>query len=239
MGLRWQTALDLLYPPQCVTCDTLVTDRGGLCGPCWRDTPFILGLACDLCGQPLPGASDRAEHCDACRSAGRPWRRGGAAMAYRDRGRRLAMGLKHSDRTDIALAAAPWIDRAAPHQAGQIIVPVPIHWRRMASRRYNQAALLAQALGRRRGEPVALRALVRTRATPPQKGPGLDERFANLEGAIAPHPRHGAAVSGRPVLLIDDVMTSGATLAAAAEALAAAGAASIHMAVLARAIRDL
>ncbi|TKA95662.1 ComF family protein, partial [Cereibacter changlensis] len=100
MGL--QAALRLLYPPQCLTCDALVTTDFGLCGPCWRETPFITGLVCDLCGTPLPGEDPgHAVHCDDCLTLARPWARGRAALLYKDNGRRIVLALKHGDRLDL------------------------------------------------------------------------------------------------------------------------------------------
>ncbi len=233
-------ALALIFPPQCLSCGDPVQDEGGLCGPCWRDTPFILGLGCDLCGAPLPGVSDVAVTCDDCRARDRPWTRGRAVMLYRGGGRRLVLGLKHADRLDLAPAMAGWMAaRAGPLvQAETLVAPVPAHWWRLFRRRYNQAAVLAQGLASRIDRPVIPDLLVRRRATKVQDGMGPEARYANLVDAITLNPRHGAAVAGRPVLLVDDVMTSGATLDACARACLAAGATEISVMVLARVTRD-
>lgn len=236
-----QSLLRLIYPDQCVLCDELVEEGGGLCGRCWSGVPFILGLTCDLCGAPLPGEGDGvAVHCDDCMSIARPWEAGRAALVYRDQARRLVLALKHGDRLDLVAPASAWLERAARPllRAGQVIVPVPGHWWRTLRRRYNQAALLAQALGRSTGQPVAVQALRRIRATETQDGKDVTGRFANLSGAIQPHPRHSACLRGADVLLVDDVMTSGATLAAAAEAAHGAGARSVRVVVLARVVKD-
>jgi predicted amidophosphoribosyltransferase len=233
-------ALALIFPPQCLSCGDPVQDEGGLCGPCWRDTPFILGLCCDLCGAPLPGASDVAVTCDDCRARDRPWARGRAVMLYRGGGRRLVLGLKHADRLDLAPAMAGWMAaRAGPLIAPDTLVaPVPAHWWRFFRRRYNQAAVLAQALGARTCRPAVPDLLLRRRATKVQDGMGPDARYANLADAITVNPRHCGVIAGRPVMLVDDVMTSGATLDACARACLAAGAAEISVMVLARVTRD-
>ena len=212
----------------------------GLCGTCWRDTPFVTGLACDLCGVPLPGASDGAEHCDDCLTIARPWVRGRAAVLYRGTARKLVLALKHGDRHDIVAPAAGWMARALLPilPEAPLLVPVPLHPWRLIGRRYNQSALLAGALARQLGCDGYPDALVRTRRTPSLDGRTRDERFATLSGALAPHPRQGAVLNGRNVVLVDDVMTSGATLAAGAEACHAAGAASVCVAVLARVAKD-
>jgi predicted amidophosphoribosyltransferase len=178
--------------------------------------------------------------CDQCMTIARPWARGRAALAYRDNGRRLVLALKHADRLDLCAPAARWMARAgAPIlKEGMLAVPVPAHPWRLFRRRYNQAAILAQALSRIVPVRYAPDALVRVRRTRPQDGMGQDARFANMASAIAPHPRHGARLADAEVLLVDDVMTSGATLAASADAAIAAGARRVCILVLARVARD-
>ncbi len=236
-----QSLLHMLYPPQCIGCGALVARDFGLCGPCWRDTPFITGLACDACGVPLPGeTTDRDEHCDDCLTLTRPWRRGRAALLYRDTARRLVLGLKHGDRLDLVPTAAGWMAGLAGPllQDDTVIVPVPAHYVRLLRRRYNQAALLANALGARLDRPVLPDLLRRTRATAVQDGMSREQRFANLSAAIAPAPSARRILSGRAVLLVDDVMTSGATLTAATDAAHAAGARRVDILILARVAKD-
>lgn len=236
-----QTALRLLYPPRCLTCGTHVQSEFGLCGPCWRDAMFTSGLVCDLCGLPLPGGRPgEVAHCDDCMKVPRPWRQGRAAMLYRDTGRRLVLALKHGDRQDLAVPCAWWMRQALAgvETADMLIAPVPLHRMRLIRRRYNQAALLARALARELGEACCPDLLARRRATPPLDGKGAEARFATLDGALAVPQARRARVAGRHVLLVDDVMTSGATLAAAAEACLAAGAADVSVVTLARVAKD-
>ncbi|SMX32485.1 ComF family protein [Maliponia aquimaris] len=235
-----QTLVQLVYPPRCLGCGGLVETDFGLCGPCWRETPFISGLACDLCGVPLPGQSDRAELCDDCLTIARPWAHGRAALVYRDRGRRMVLALKHGDRHDIARPAARWIARAARdlRRDDLLLVPVPLHVTRHLKRRYNQAALLAEALAAELDCPWCPDALVRPTPTPPLEGHGREARFATLSGRITPRAGRRDLIAGRPVLIVDDVMTTGATLAAATEACLDAGATEVFVCVLARAAKD-
>lgn len=227
-----QSALRLVYPPRCTVCGDLVDSDFGLCGPCWRDTPFISGQACNLCGTPLPAGPDAAEDllaCDECLATPRPWDAGRAALRYDGNGRKLVLALKHGDRQDLVRPAAKWLARAAAPllRADTLIAPVPLHWLRLLGRRYNQAALLARALAAEVNRPMCPDLLIRPRATPSLGGLGRDARFATLEGTIAAHPRRRIRMAGRHVLLVDDVMTSGATFGAAAQACLEAGAANV------------
>lgn len=237
-----QSLIGAVYPPQCIMCDARTAEDFSLCGSCWRDTPFIEGLVCDTCGCPLPGEGDDSSGllCDDCLKIARPWERGRAALEYRDLGRKVVLALKHGDRTELARAAAPWLRRAAGPiwRDDAVLVPVPLHWSRLFRRRFNQAALLAQRLGMLTGADYLPDALIRTRKTKPLEGHNREARFQALSGAIAPHLKHGARLSGRRVILVDDVMTSGATFAAATEACHAAGATGVFTLALARVVKD-
>lgn len=236
-----RAALHAVYPPQCLGCRALVADDGALCAACWRDTPFVLGLSCDKCGQPQPGAPDEAPViCDDCLRVARNWDRGRAALAYAGKGREMVLALKHRDALHLARPAGGWLARAAADliRPDTLVAPVPLHWWRLFRRRYNQAALLAAELARAVDRPHCPDLLLRARATTGQDGRSRDGRFANMAGAIHPHPRRAGRIAGRHILLVDDVMTSGATLAACAEACWQAGADAVDVAVLARVGRD-
>jgi ComF family protein len=239
MGL--QAALRLIYPPLCIACDAQVATEFGLCTDCWQTTPFIGGAVCDCCGAPLPGEDDgRAAQCDDCLTLARPWSRGRAALQYRDTARQLVMALKHADRLDLAVPAAQWLMRAAAPLIAPdtVIAPVPLHWLRMVRRKYNQSAVLAQALARQVGRPACPDLLIRHRNTRSQEGRDRDGRFRNVEGAFRVRPGRDWVVAGRPVLLVDDVMTSGATLSACTEACLAVGAARVDVVVLCRVAKE-
>lgn len=236
-----QSALHLVFPPQCIGCGAPVASDFGLCADCWRDTPFIAGPVCDRCGVPLPGAVEgQGDCCDDCRTIARPWVQGRAAMLYDGTARKLILGLKHGDRLELAHPAAAWMMRAARPilTPGMMVAPVPLHWTRLVRRRYNQSALLSRAVARGARLDHCPDLLIRSRRTASQDGRDREARFLNISGAIQIHPGRRRHLEGRPVLLVDDVMTSGATLAAAADACLAAGAISVSVLALARVAKD-
>lgn len=239
--LSFQTAVSLIYPPRCLGCGDKVTSDFGLCGPCWRDTLFIGGAICDCCSVPLPGnETSETLKCDECMKTPRPWTSGRSALVYKGNGRRMVLALKHGDRQEIARPAAKWMAQAMADipKDNMIIAPVPLHWTRMVKRRYNQSALLAQALARHEGLPVCPDLLIRQKRTKPMENMSKEVRFSSVKGAISVHPRRRHRLAARPVLIVDDVLTSGATLAASADACIAAGSGPVYVITLARTVRD-
>lgn len=237
-----QTALRAVYPSECLLCRASVESGFGICGACWGQTPFITGAVCDRCGVPQPAGTDACDPitCDACLENPPAWDRGRAALSYGYAARRMVLALKHGDRPDLARPAGAWMARAAAplHRPDTVIAPVPLHWTRRLKRRYNQSALLARALGAALGLPVMVDLLQRPVRTRPLEGLDHDQRRATLSEAIRVNPRHRTRIAGgRPVLVVDDVLTSGATLDACAAALSGGGAGSVSIIVLARAAR--
>ena len=237
-----QSLIRAIYPPQCAMCDERTEVDFALCGACWSETPFIVGLCCDGCGAPLPGEGDPETGvlCDDCMTIARPWSKGRAALIYKDKARRLVLSIKHGDRTDLVRAAGPWMARAGAEliKPDSVIVPVPLHRFRLLRRRFNQAALLAQQIATTAQVDCIPDGLVRTKQTAPLEGHTRDQRFVALNNAIQANPKRADMLNGRSVVLVDDVMTSGATFAAATEACLKAGAHDVCVLALARVVKD-
>ncbi len=232
---RWLTALaDALLPARCLACGTIVDAPGRLCAACWAAVDFIAPPYCARCGFPFDVDEGPDALCGACMREEPAFDRARAAVIYRDVGRGLVLGFKYRDRTHSAAAFAGWMARAGGEllDGADAVVPVPLHRLRLFARRYNQAALLAREIARLAGAPFAPYVLARTRRTPSQGGLTRAARIANVRGAFAVR----RPVAGGRIVLVDDVMTTGATAAACARTLKRAGARRVDVLALARVV---
>lgn len=230
--------LDAVLPPRCLKCGVLVDAQGGVCPACWQGLRFIAAPACACCGLPFEFDQGAGALCGSCAAAPPLFDRARAVFRYDENSRDLILAFKHADRTSAAPAFAAWLARAGAELLADadLIVPVPLHWSRLFSRRYNQAALLAIALGRRSGKEVLPDLLIRQRATAKQGRLGRLARQRNVAGAFALHPRHREQVAGCRILLIDDVVTTGATVTGCSRCLLQGGASGVDVLALARVI---
>ena len=236
---RYGTALlDALLPPVCLTCDSPVEAQGALCGGCWRGLHLLTAPFCLRCGVPFlhAGQAGAGGLCPSCRERPPPYEAARAAFRYDEGARRLILPFKHADRIELAGPLAARMARAGAELLARadLLVAVPLHWRRLASRRYNQAALLARRLAAGARLPCIPDLLRRPRATGSLDHLGAAERAVVLAGAFAVAPRAAGRITGRRVLLVDDVMTSGATAEACARVLLAAGAGAVDVLAAAR-----
>ena len=208
--------------------------------PAGRPSIFIVPPFCPSCGAPFaydPGAD---AVCAACAIASPGYDRARAVLRYGETARRLVAGLKYADRLHLTPTLSEWLWRCGAELLAdaELLVPVPLHRRRLIARRFNQSALLALGVSRRSGVPAAPDMLVRHRATPAQAGLSRSRRARNVRGAFHVPPALRAGLAERRILLVDDVVTTGATAAACARVLRRAGAARIDVLSLARVVRS-
>ncbi len=235
----FERALDFLLPPLCLKCDTPVGGDQTLCPDCWKAIHFITAPYCARCGTPFDMPVDAGTLCGACFEEPPVFAMARSAMVYDDASKPLVLSFKHGDRLHYVQALAAWMLRTGTEiwtKPDIVIVPVPLHRWRLFRRRYNQAALLAQELGRQTGLPTSVDVLHRIRATPTQGHLNRQQRRQNIAGAFQVMRR--AAVAGKVVVLVDDVMTTGATVNECARVLCAAGATEVHILTLARPKKD-
>ncbi len=225
--------LDFALPPRCAGCADIIGEVDGFCAPCWTTLDWLGDGGCERCGLPLE-ATD-ADQCGRCLASPPPLERMRAAVAYGPLSRMMALKLKYGRKVALARTMARYM---APLRSGEdeaIIVPVPLHRRRLWWRGFNQSGLVARHLGTSWGLPVDQHLIARVRPTPPLKGMNETQRRSALRGAFKPIA--GRRIDGQTVILIDDVLTSGSTAAACATALRAAGAGRVELISWARVVR--
>ena len=231
----WRAGLDIIFPPLCLGCQTRLVNHDALCPECWRQIDFIRPPLCDRLGLPLPYDIGGTMISAAAAAHPPPFERARAVARYDGLMRKLVHDFKFNDTHDARRLFGRWLCQTAPEliNAADCIVPVPLARFRLLSRRYNQAQILAAELSRQADKPCLPLALLRTRSTARQIGLTRRERQRNVSGAFAVAPGATAQIAGKSVLLIDDVMTTGATVSAATKALKTAGAARVDVLALA------
>lgn len=226
---------DIVVPPSCLACHARVWGHDALCADCWRRVTFIRAPLCDRLGLPLPFASATDGPLISAAAAASPplYDRARAAVVFNEESiaRDLIHGLKYADRHEVRCLLGRWLLTAGTElfNGADVLIPVPMTRWRLLRRQFNQSALLAQEVSRATGIPVASHALVKHKSTPPQVGLTRLQRASNVRGAFSVAAKQIGRIAGRNVILIDDVITTGATVGACAMTLKAAGAARVDI----------
>jgi ComF family protein len=233
----WSGLSDLILPPVCLSCREPMTAHNTLCAACWCRIDFIRPPVCDRLGMPLPFATGEVSLSAAAMANPPVYDRARVAAHYSGLMRRLIHDLKFHDRDDLTALLGAWLTEAGSEllRDADLIVPVPLSRSRLLRRRFNQAARLGGEIGRRTGIAMDALSLVRVRATASQVGLTRAEREENVRGAFAVREERRDRIDGRRIVLVDDVITTGATVAAATRALRRAGAGSVSVLALAMA----
>jgi ComF family protein len=227
----WTGLVNFVTPPKCLACNGALGEGATLCATCWSKLNFIETPVCDVLGTPFPYDPGPGAISPAALTEPPPWNRARAAVAYDEKSRKLVHALKYGDRMEAGFFMAAQMARAgrALLENADVIVPVPLHRWRLWQRRFNQAAFLSQQLAKGSGLPFAFDALRRVRYSRSQVGLKAEERRKNVSRIFAVSSEGMALVAGSRVLLIDDVMTTGATAASCANVLKKAGAAQVDV----------
>ncbi len=232
---------DFLFPPRCANCGMFVQQHGGICSTCWQKLTFITNPYCKKCGYPFAYECHEDSICAACMQSPPLYDSHRSALRYDEGIKKLIHMLKYYDQPTALPLMAKWMAQAAADfllKKNIILMPVPLHRWRMIKRQYNQAALLAKAIAKYSDGFYLLNGLIRTKNNPPQASLDRKHRLGNMHKILTINTRYTQLIRNRPVLIIDDVMTTGATINACAKALRKAGAAEIYSVTLARTILD-
>lgn len=236
-GVDW--ILDLLLPPRCLQCGNTVSNPHSLCSDCWAKVTFLHPPFCKICGWPFPHETAFDLLCPSCSFKKPAFSSARAAIHYDDGSKRLILKFKHGDATYLTHALSQWMIQAAPDLLAltDYLIPVPLHWRRLLLRRYNQATLLAQGISKKTGIALCLDVLKRHRATSSQGHFSRQARHTNVQKAFTVPPKKADKINNKVVTLIDDVQTTGATLTECTKVLLKAGAKEVQILTLSRVIR--
>lgn len=236
----WDVAINTLLPPRCLATGEIV-DAPGMVSPAfWSELQFIEDPFCKTCGIPFSFDIAGGALCAACMEREPLFDQSRSAVTYNEASRKLVLAFKYGDRLHAVHTFAPWMIRAGQDliATADMIIPVPLHTRRLRERRFNQSALLAQEVAARTGKSYIPDALQRTRHTLPQKGLSAKDRNKNVHGAFAVNEHTLSRLAGKNILLVDDVFTTGATLNECARVLKAAKVSAVNVLTIARVTKE-
>ncbi len=235
----FQKIIDTILPPRCLKCGKILESENGLCADCFNEIDFISTPYCKKCGRPFADIHHgNGLICGDCMKKQHSlFRFNRSAVKYNEHSKNLLLSFKFMDKTDNAPLLAKWLKQAGKDifaEGVDIFIPIPLHYKRLLKRRYNQSALLAKELSRLTGIKTDYASVVRGRHTRPQVEFSGAARIKNIKGAFK--IKHPERIKGKRIVLIDDVMTTGSTLKECALVLKKAGAKSVDTLTVARVV---
>lgn len=236
----WRSSINLLLPPRCAATGEIVDLQGMVTPDFWQQLEFIESPFCRQCGLPFGFEICGEALCAVCMENPPVFDQSRSAVIYNDASRKLILGFKYGDKLHSLHTFIPWLLRSGQGllPSADFIIPVPLHSKRLRSRKFNQSALLAQALAKKTAKIYLPWSLLRIRHTTPQNGLSAKARDKNVRGAFMVPPHQAGQLRDKTVILIDDVHTSGATLNECARVLKAAGVKTVNVLTLARVTKD-
>lgn len=235
-----ERVIDYLLPPVCGCCGDTVFEDVGICSLCWKKLTFLSNPCCEACGYPFDLSLGKGAICGECERAPKSFSRCRAALAYNEHSKGMIIGYKHADRTYLTKLFSKWmaLSGGGVMETADIIVPVPLHPRRLLTRKYNQSALLAQRLARVHKKLYLPDLVIRTRHTASQGRFSNRGRWRNVRSAFQLNAKYANMYQRERIVIIDDVYTTGATLDACSRALKQGGISNIDALVLARVTKE-
>lgn len=229
--------LDILYPPKCLGCYTLVENQESLCSDCWKKINFIQNPQCKICGYPFHYQKEENFLCVPCIRKEPSYDKARAVFIYDENSSYLIKNFKYNDNLVGCNLYARWLANIGKDiLPNSILIPIPLHPVRLFIRKYNQAALIANTLGRIKNLPVLTDGLIRNRYIKPQYTLNNKQRFLNVKGVFNFNKKYNSLIKGKNIILIDDVMTTGATVEECSKVLKKETSAKIFVLTLAKTI---
>lgn len=233
-------AIDIIFPPRCLSCKVYVESDGSLCHNCWEEIDFISSPQCSSCGTPLEFATSDGTICGQCIANPPKYTMARSVLRYNEKSSKLITNFKYYDNTHSSNHFAKWLLRAGKDMIGDvdIITPVPLHKLRLLSRRYNQCALICNRLSEMTGITSYNNLLIRHKNTKPQAGLAFNKRINNVKSAFKINHDLIEQINDKNILLIDDVMTTGSTIDSCTKTLLNSGARNVYVLTIAMTVKD-